>query len=788
MVGEKIKPLMAIKSLALCVVMLQSGLLMASDLNWSFLQGDRDVDKSAFESLSYRYVPGRYLVDVELNGLLVGKRVLTITEQERDVLCLTSVWLDDARVSVDVGFYAPQFDEEQQCYRLEQEPNSEVYFDFSTQKIAFKVPQKGLRKKVEQLEWDYGVPALRATYSANASVNDVNTSLYGNLGLIGNAGRWVATTSVSATDGNVDVPMLTVSRALYDLKADLTVGKAFTGNSLVGGGSLLGLGLASNNSMLPSEVGYTPVFSGIANSDARVTLIQNGSVVYSEIVPPGPFEINEANLLSSGDVIMRITEADGTQREQFFPLTIVSNMLSPDEVEYGVYSGLRDGGSSELSGVFVAANLGYGFESLTLRSSLLLHAKYAAAGAEVVTGLGSWGTLGLDGALSHVQYDDGVRGSGAKASVTYSKTLGKDTDIQLSSAHYTKEQYVEFSGFTPDGDRDALRHRRNQYNFNLGHRLSMDIRSSISIWNRTYWGDSDTSTGINVTVSSQFGFFDSTLGFNFSQVGGQESYGASLSISLPFSAFDQDFGSYATMNVADNGNASYSAGGSASVNEKLDYSADVGWSNSRDDTTYNFRSNYYGDRAQASGQISQTGSSVTGSASVRGSVIALPVEEDVIFTRNISDTIVVANVGEIEGVEFTASPYPSNANGNAVIPVSAYRENNITLSGDTLPVGFELLDTSLKRTPTSRAVVYVPFESVQVKRYLFQIKNQLGDFVPTGSWAMTDGEVPLGFVSQHGVLFVNSVDALTGFTIDGCRVSGSAIKETTTLQEVQCDY
>ncbi|CAK2110854.1 Outer membrane usher protein FaeD [Vibrio crassostreae] len=787
MIVGRNKPLMIIKSLVLGVVVFQSDFLIAGELNWDFLQGGRDVDKSAFDNLSSRYIPGRYLVDVELNSRLVGKRILTITEQERDILCLTSVWLDDARVSIDAEFYAPQFNEVQQCYQLDQEPNSEVNFDFSTQKLAFKIPQMGLSKEVKPLKWDYGVSALRASYSANISVNDVNTTLYGNLGLIGNVGRWVTTTSVSAINGGVNIPMLTASRALYNLKADLTIGKTFTGNSLIGGGSLLGFGLASNNSMLPSEVGYTPVFSGIANGDARVTLIQNGNVIYSEIVPSGPFEIRDINLLSSGDVIMRITEADGTQREQFFPLTIVSGMLSPEEVEYGVYSGVRESGSGELPGVFAAANFGYGFKTHTLRSSTLIHAKYGAAGAEIVTSLGRWGVFGLYGALSHSQYDDGVAVSGAKASVTYSKTLGKDTDIQLSSTQYTKEQYVEFSGFTPDHSPDVSRSERNQYNFSLGHRLLMDVRSSVSAWHRTYWSDSDTSTGINGTVSSRVGFFDVSLGGNFSQVGGKESYSASLSVSMPFSAFDQDISSYATMNVSNNGNANYSSGVAISVNDKLDYSADVGGANSRNNATYNLRSNYYGNRAQASGQISKTGSSVTGSVSVRGSVIALPVEEDVIFTRNISDTIVVANVGAVEGVEFTASPYPSNAKGHAVVPVSAYRENNITLSGDTLPVDVELLDTSLKLTPTSRAVVYLPFESVKVKRYLFQIRDQQGDFVPTGSWAMTDDGVPLGFVSQNGVLFVNSVDVLTAFSINGCRVSSSVIKETTTLQEVQCD-
>jgi outer membrane usher protein FimD/PapC len=167
-------------------------------------------------------------------------------------------------------------------------------------------------------------------------------------------------------------------------------------------------------------------------------------------------------------------------------------------------------------------------------------------------------------------------------------------------------------------------------------------------------------------------------------------------------------------------------------------------------------------------------------------MIALPTKGDVIFTGNISDTIVVANVGE-EGVKFMSSSYPSNNKGNVVIPVSAYQVNQITLLGDTLPADVELSDTNKKLVPTNRAVVYMPFESIKVKRYLFQIKNQQGNYVPTGSWATTTDGVPLGFISQHGVLFVNSVDELKGFSVDNCNVAASAIKEITELQEVHCE-
>lgn len=172
---------------------------------------------------------------------------------------------------------------------------------------------------------------------------------------------------------------------------------------------------------------------------------------------------------------------------------------------------------------------------------------------------------------------------------------------------------------------------------------------------------------------------------------------------------------------------------------------------------------------------------------MRGAVIALPTKSDVIFTRNISDTIIVANVADTEGVEFISSPYPSNHKGNAVVAVSAYRENSVTLVGDTLPLEVELLNTNQRVMPTASSVVYMPFDTVTVKRYLFQIKDHQGQFVPAGSWAESTAGVPLGFVIQNGILFVNSVDELDEFQVGSCVISRLNIKETTQLQEVICE-
>ncbi len=761
--------------------------IRAVEFDWNFVQGGAQ-GKAAWGELTNKFVPGRYLVDVELNGQHQGKRLVTISPEDTNELCLSKQWFDDANVNISTEFYAPYFNEARQCYFIERGDSTQIEFDFATQKLTFSLPQKGMKKRdIEELSWDYGMPALRMNYSANVNVNDVGTTTYGSLRLLGNVGKWVATSSVSVSEGSFDVSTVTASRALYDLKADLTVGRTYTGNSLVGGAGLMGVGVVSNSSMRPNDLGYMPVFSGVANTNARVTLTQNGRTVHSEMVPPGPFEIADVSLLSSGDVTMTVTETDGSVATHLYPLTIVPNMLNPGEIEYGVYSGVRDGGSDDLGGLFVAGNVGYGFDIVTLKSSALLHYKYGAVGVGLVGGLGDLGTLGFEGAYFYAQYDDNSLRSGGKVSVTYAKTFNKSTSLQLIGAQYTSKNYTEFSEFAPwDVGEQTWNNQKTQYELSLSHQLTDDVSTGLSAWHRIYWDDTEEGTGINARMSRRFDFFSLSLGANYNRNGEVESYSASLSVSIPLDIFDTKFSSYGGVTVNDSGHDTYTAGVSSSIGEKVNYSASVGWSGG-DDKTYSLQAGYNGDRVALRGQLSQTGDRTTGSASMSGSVIALPTEKDVIFTRNISDTIVVANVADTEGVEFMSSPYPSNAKGNAVVPVSAYRESSVTLSGDTLPLEIELLGTEKRVVPTASAVVYMPFDTVKVKRYLFQIKEKSGQFISSGSWAESRTGMPLGFVTRNGILFVNSVDELDGFNIGACVILRSSIKETTQLQEVMCE-
>nr|WP_265340100.1 fimbria/pilus outer membrane usher protein [Vibrio parahaemolyticus] len=768
-------------------IVLFSSSTLSSELEWSFLQGAGGLDMSTLEELfSNKYIPGKYLVDVEFNRQSVGKRLLTITEEDKkEGLCLSESWLSDSGLPINTDYFIEEYNVDRDCYLLENNQYGQVEFDFSTQSLSITLPQKGLLKETKIYEWDYGIPAVRMNYNANLSMNDVGTTGYGSAGIVTNLGKWVGNGSMSVTDKGAELQVANASRALYGLKSDLTIGKTYAGGALAGGAGMVGISLKNNRSMLPNNLGYTPVFSGVANSNARVTLIQNGRTIYSELVPPGPFEINNVGLLSSGDVTMRIAENNGDITEQLYPLSIAPNLLSPSEVDYGVYAGLRDG--NELNGVFVGGQLAYGMESWTLRGEGLLHKKYASLGAGVTIGFGEWGVIGLESAYSHAQYDDDSVQSGSKFSATYSKTLSRDTDIQVRTSQYGNGYFTPFSSFTPQKSESSSKNALDaQYDLSLNHRLSSRWNTSLSTSRRAYRGDSDDITTVNGFLSVQFDWLSTSLGLSMAQRGEERDYRSSLSVSVPFNAFDRKISSSALVSRSQNGDMAYSTGVSTSLSDRLIASATVSGNNTGGGEMYTLRTNYSGEKASLAGHLSQRNGSTTGSASISGSVIGLPTENDILITKGSSGTLIIANVEQIEGVKFRSSVSSSNAKGNAVIPASGYRENSVILEG-ALPMNVELLETQKKIVPADRSVVYLPFKALKVKRYLFQIMDSQGDFVPAGTWAISDMGTPLGFVSQNGILFVNTLDELSDFVVGACKVASSSFVDTRELQEVKCE-
>ncbi|ECE0372050.1 F4 (K88) fimbrial usher FaeD [Salmonella enterica subsp. enterica serovar Hvittingfoss] len=792
-------------ALAMAAAFASTTTVAGEKLDMSFIQGGAGINPEVWAALNGNYAPGRYLVDLSLNGKDIGKRILDVTPQDSEALCLTDAWLTGAGVYVSADYFREGYDATRQCYVLTKAPSAKVDFDVSTQSLALSIPQQGLVKMPENVEWDYGTDAFRVNYNANANTGRHNTSAFGSADLKANVGRWVVSSSATASTGDsgdneATINMFTATRAIRSLSADLAVGKTSTGDNLLGSTGTYGVSLSRNNSMKPGNLGYTPVFSGIADGPSRVTLTQNGRMLYSEMVPAGPFSVTDVPLYTSGDVTMTVTGDDGREQKQVFPLSVMSGQLSPGEHEFSVAAGMPDDDSDLEGGVF-AASYGYGLNGLTLRAGGVFNRDWQGASAGTVLGLGYLGAVSADGAYATAKYRDGSR-SGNKVQLAWNKQLAlTDTGLRVSWSRQSAE-YEDMSSFNPAEtwlQQNQGRRTKDEWNAGISQPVGGLFSLSVSGWQRSYYpasttgsyryaGDNGRDTGITGSLSTQIKGVSLNLGWSGSRnTQGENNWSASASVSVPFTLFDRKYSSSTSVSTGKDGGTGFSTGVSGFLNDRFSYGFGGGRDSGGGGTGY-LNASYSGDRAYLSGTMNHsTGAGTSGSVSASGSVLAVPAARDVMFSRNSNDTVAVVNVKDTPGVKVTSGDGQTNGDGNLVVSLNSYDWNTVTIDAGTLPLNTELATTSMKVVPTDRAVVWMPFDALKVHRYLLQVKQRNGEFVPGGTWARDSKNTPLGFVANNGVLMINAVDRPGDITLGQCRIPAAKLQETEKLQEITCE-
>lgn len=542
------------------------------------------------------------------------------------------------------------------------------------------------------------------------------------------------------------------------------------------------------------------MFSGIANGPSRVTLTQNGRLLYSEMVPAGPFSITDVPLYTSGDVTMKVTGEDGREQTQVFPLAVMNGQLSPGEHEFNLAAGLPDD-DSDMDGAVFAASYGYGLENLTLRTGLVFNQDWKGASAGMVVGLGWLGAVSVDGAYASAKYRDGSH-SGNKVQLAWSKQLETtNTGLRLSWSRRS-EEYEDMSSFNPSEVYSQVnqgRRVKDEWSAGISQPVGGLFSLSLSGWQRSYYPasaisahrqqkDSGKERGVTGTLSTQI----EGVGVNLSWTGsrnaeGENNWSASASVSVPFMLLDRRYSSSTSVSTSKDGGTGFSTGLSGSLNDRFSYGLGGGRDSDGGASSY-LNASYSGDRAYLSGALNQSSSGGTsGSVSASGSVLAVPAAKDIMFSRTTGDTVAVVNVKDTPGVKVTSGDGQTDSDGNLVVPLNSYDWNTVTIDAGTLPLSTELTNTSQKVVPTDKAVVWMPFDALKVKRYLLQVKQRDGEFVPGGTWARDSKNTPLGFVANNGVLMINAVDAPGDITLGQCRIPAAKLQDTEKLQEITCE-
>ncbi|WP_395224413.1 outer membrane usher protein PefC [Salmonella sp. SKLX087901] len=775
-----------------------------SELNLDFLQGMGAIP-SVLKSGS-DFPAGQYYVDVIVNQENVGKARLSITPQEEsaNTLCLSPEWLKAAGVPVRLEGYASTLDAAKQCYVLSRNPYTKVDFSYGSQSLVFSIPQSFLVSKTDPSRWDYGVPAARLKYSANASqTSGQSTSAYANADLMVNLGRWVLASNMSASryadgSGEFTARDITLSTAISQVQGDLLLGKSQTRSALFSDFGFYGAALRSNSNMLPWEArGYAPLITGVANSTSRVTISQNGYTVYSKVVPPGPYQLDDVRSVGNGDLVVTVEDASGHKTTTVYPVTTLPTLLRPGEIEYNVAAGrkssnyqlkkpFRDGES----GTFWMGSVGYGFDSTTLNAASILHGKYQAGGVSVTQALGGFGAVSAGMNLSQAKYDNGDNKRGHSVSAKYAKSFSDSSDLQLLAYRYQSKGYVEFADFYST-DRYTRYNTKSRYEMRLSQRLG-NSNLNLAGWQEDYWWMKGKATGGDVSLSTTI--LDGVSVFlngSYSKRPylDKPDYSTSLSFSIPFTLGGVRHYSSTGLSYSSSGRMGMNSGVSASPTDRLSYGLNTNLSD-KGDRSLNGNLSYGFDAIQTNMMLSQGRDNTTVSGSVSGTILGTA-DSGLMMTKETGNTLGVARIPGVKGVRINGSA-PTNSKGYTVVNLSDYSLNRVSVDMENVPDDLELQTTSFNVVPTEKAVVYREFGAEHVLRYILRVKERDGRILNGGS-AQTEQGLDAGFIAGNGVLLMNMLSAPSRVSVergDGsvCHFSVKGIVPNTgKVQEVYCE-
>lgn len=768
------------------------------------------VDLSQFSSTGGQ-APGVYRSDVYLNGEKQDTLDITYISGDKGELLpqLTPAQLDAWGVRIaaitelaalpadtvitDIAHYIPQ---------------AACSFDFSHQSLNISVPQASMRSSaqgsVDPRFWDEGLPALLMDYSFSGSrvsqdgADGRNDSYFLSLHNGANLGAWrlrnYSTWNYQKTPGDMsestsqsewDSISTFIQRDIKTLKAQLTLGDSSTPSEVFDSVQFRGVQLSSDDNMLPDSLrGFAPTIRGIANSNARVTIKQNGSVIYQANVSPGPFTISDLYpTSSSGDLLVTVTEENGTERSFVQPFSNVPVMQREGHLKYsmtaGKYRSQSGQGEAPLLG---QGTLVYGLpHDLTVYGGLQASEQYKAAALGIGFGLGVYGSVSLDATQSYASLQQEtvsspVSKSGQSYRFQYSKDFATtDSTVTLAGYRYSTKGFYTFQEATDFelGEYGSELNVRNNKRSRLQLELTQNLKNgdwgslSLSGYQQNYWNRQGNERNVSVSYSnSVWNGVNWTLMYTYSELtdaSEPEDQQLALSISVPLSRWLP--GAYLSSSTVNDmrGKVHTQTGlsGSALEDHNLSYSIAQGYGNHGEGTSGSLNTSYRGTYGELSAGYSQSAGSRQMNYGASGSVIAH--RHGVTFGQSLAGDINAVALVEAPGAAGvkvqSGTGVRTDWRGYAIVPyLSAYKRSRIGLEPATMGDNVELKENVVSVVPTSGAVVPATFKTSIGHRVLITLTRQ-GQNIPFGALVSSGtGEDEIsGIVGDDGQVYLSGV-------------------------------
>ncbi len=773
--------------------------------NPAFLQGGSQVDVSQF-SRGNPVLPGDYLIDLWINLKWVGRATVRFIAQPGsdiarpciDRAIIARIGLDFEKLSASARTALQQVQPEG-CVNLKALlPEATVSFDLAQLRLDITVAQATLVRKprgyVDPTFWDPGVPSATLAYDLNAyrsatsyvTTSDVHSDLTAGL----NLGSWHlrqrSSVELSSGEGAAYQNIATyLAHDMPAIRSDLTVGENATDGAVFDSFNFRGVSLASDDQMLPdSQLQYAPLVHGIAHSNARVVITQNGNTILETTVSPGAFEINDLYPTGyGGDLKVTVYEADGTQESFTVPYASVVQLLRPGVWRYTSVAGEVQQPSLSGSERFTQATLQHGFSNLlTGYGGATLTEHYAAGllGIAVNTVVGA---MASDLTQARADITNTFTVSGESLRFTYSKLVPyTHTNITLATYRYSSSGYYSLIDALAARSTalsiapGLVTHQRSQWQVNINQTFPGRWGSFFLTGSTlTYWNATGATTLFQAGYSNHARLWGTTLSYSASlarqrnELTGQPDNQVLVNFSLLL-GHSPHAPTLATSLIRDrSGGVTTLSGqevvtGTLGQNNQLTYNASASQSSGDEAYTTNvqYRTTY---ASMSAGASEGTGYSQQ-SLGATGGVVAHP--GGITLANQLTDTIGVVEAVGAEGARVTNNVGTViDRSGYAVLPfLLPYRLNTINIDPDgTVSPDVEFKNTTESVAPRLNSVVMIRFQTVGGRPVLATAHREDGSVVPFGASVYDAHDSEVGLVGQDGRIYLRGIADAGSLTV-----------------------
>ncbi|ECE6304775.1 fimbrial biogenesis usher protein [Salmonella enterica] len=712
-----------------------------------------------YYSIAPRFTPGFHNVTVNINGR--KRSIMPVKFNKDGIPCIDNDFLEGAGLIKKIKRgTCPQLYQYWSTATVETSPDIE--------EISLVVPPEAIDpeygRQVAEVRGGRAAMLNYSMFGTHNNFDDENADQFQSTFELGfNVGDWIVRSTQLVSDGSdqkfeANSLYTYAQRTFTDYNVMVQGGQINVANSRFSIPSIYGVQMMPDTA-LQQQDGSGIEVTGIArNSQARVDIRQAGQLIYSTLVPAGPFTLSDVPIANlNTDLNVTVTETDGSENH----FTVSASTFRSNHVGRAPGFSMAVGRVEDMDTRFdnpwiVSVNDGWSINNrMNFMAGMVMaddHYYGFSGNLDTVPVQNLYASLGFLASIDNLSQTDGN-----KTTLDLGYSLPWNIGISLGGSYGTSK-YRELQELY--GDEDD--YSQTKYDTNVGINWSnRDLgRFSLSYYRNESWNSEYDSRRIISSWSQSYKYFSISVNWESDVSRNDENDNDMfyVNVSVPLGRSGVSTNSWYRESE---GKSSFGTQAMGSINTENQYS--VGISHDRDDDATNWdgslNSNlHYTTLALAAGGDNDSNSNY--SAALSGGIVAHG--DGVTFSPyRISDTYAVAKLDKpVAGIEIatTRGPVWTDKWGRAVVPaLSPFRESTIELNTESLPGNLDVKNGRTSINASHGAVAKWQFTTLSYRRVLLTVTRKDGSPLPEGISIVNDKGEYVTSAPEDGVIFLNDI-------------------------------